>query len=289
MFEVKKSQDVFEIYELRDTDRESSACIAPARGGLLFSFVVDGRETFFLDRDSFTDPSKNVRGGNPILFPIAGPLQDNQITFDGQPYSMKQHGVARLFPWTVTSTGTQDAASLTMELAANAETKAVFPWDFLLRFTYELNGTELRLRQEYHNRSSSPMPMHIGFHPYFSIADKKRVGFDIPATELQDTTNWTNAHYNGTFNFDQDVIDVVFLDVAEREASLVDFVDQVRVSIQYDRAFKYLVFWTVKDAPFCCIEPWSGRRFSLNRGQDVLHVAPGDVLHTSIAFRVAAN
>ena len=63
----------------------TQAKIAPARGGLLTSFSVDNTEIFYLDRETFNDVIKNVRGGIPLLFPNAGPLKVSL-------YNLPQHG-----------------------------------------------------------------------------------------------------------------------------------------------------------------------------------------------------
>lgn len=283
-YEVRQVQDAFEVYELVDHETGTTARVAPARGGLLVGMTVGGQELFYLDRQSFVDPAQNVRGGNPILFPIAGPLRDNRVEYQGRAFEMKQHGVARLMPWRVVSTSDEGAATLVMELTATEDTLKAYPWNFTLRFTWRLQGRRLELLQSYRNGSDVPMPIHIGFHPYFTISDKSNLRLDIPATRLQDTVKWEEHAYTGTMDWTQDVIDVVFLDVSAQTAGFTDSGRRVRVGVEYDRLFKYLVFWTLKDKPFICLEPWSGRRFSMNSGEDLLHVPPSGTLDTRIAF-----
>jgi galactose mutarotase-like enzyme len=48
--------------------------------------------------------------------------------------------------------------------------------------------------------------------------------------------------------------------------------------------YRTLVFWTVADKNFYCLEPWTGPRNSLNTGTDLLHVAPGETLSTRVTF-----
>ena len=89
----------------------TQAKIAPERGGLLTSFSVDNTEIFYLDRETFNDVIKNVRGGIPLLFPNAGPLK-------GGLYNLPQHGFVRKMPWKVTA---QNRNSITLQLLSNAE------------------------------------------------------------------------------------------------------------------------------------------------------------------------
>ena len=49
-----------------------SCKIAPAMGCNLFSWVVDGKEVFYTDKEFGRDPLKFFYGGNPVLFPAVG-------------------------------------------------------------------------------------------------------------------------------------------------------------------------------------------------------------------------
>ena len=284
---VEKGRDVFDYVELVDEAGGSSARIAPSRGGLAYSFKVKGRESFQLDRASFDDTTKNVRGGNPLLFPLCGPAKDNTYIANGKSHTIKQHGFARLMPWKVVGTNAGPSASMTMELTPDAETRAAYPWEFTVRYTYELAGNTLKLAQEYTNKSETPMPVHAGFHPYFRVGDKNKLRLEIPATKYEDTVAWKTHDYTGTLDFSQDVIDIVFLDMKKNEASVVDEVEKVRISVKHDAAFKYVVFWTTKGNNFVCVEPWTGRRFTLNTGKDLIHVKAGETFKTWVSFSVA--
>ena len=56
--------------------------ISPERGGLITSWKCNGREILYLDQLRFSDLSKSIRGGIPVLFPICGDLPGNKIYFD---------------------------------------------------------------------------------------------------------------------------------------------------------------------------------------------------------------
>src|SRR3954463_2266927 len=101
------------------------ADVVPERGALVTALRVGTRDVLYLDPETLADPTKNVRGGIPLLCPFAGKLVDETLALTGT--KMKQHGFARNRAWTVTE---RDAGSLTMTLAADAETRAQFPFDF---------------------------------------------------------------------------------------------------------------------------------------------------------------
>ncbi|TMA32068.1 MAG: aldose epimerase, partial [Deltaproteobacteria bacterium] len=136
--------------------------IVPERGAICTKLRFDNDELLFLDMSTLEDLSKNVRGGIPVLFPIAGKPDA------GSPY--KQHGFARNLPWEVVRTG---ASSL--ECRLQHET-----WDVLIAFTL----TEDAFRLE--TTVAGEGPFQLGFHPYFAVTDKKVAFVETSATRVFD-------------------------------------------------------------------------------------------------------
>src|SRR4051812_25236013 len=102
-----------ETVTLRHDD--ARVVIAPSRGGMVTRFDVGEHPVLFLDAASLADTTKNVRGGNPVLFPSPGPLAGERFHRGGKSGSMKQHGFARQEPWTVIA---QAEREVTLELAS---------------------------------------------------------------------------------------------------------------------------------------------------------------------------
>jgi len=264
MYTVSSEQKQYKTYTLSDDSTGSQIEVVPERGGIVTSWKINGQEVFYLDMERFTHPDLSVRGGNPILFPLCGNLPDNTYSVDGKDYQIKQHGFARELPWTATAQNSDGAASVTVELVSNAETKTVYPFDFHLSFTYSLQGNTLEIRQEYKNLSSTPMPFSSGFHPYFLCGDKNQIEANIPSVSYQDNRTKENFAFDGKFDFDQDEIDAVFGKLSSRSTSIIDNSRNLKIAIDYDDFYTYLVFWTVKGKDFYCLEPWSATRNSLN-------------------------
>src|SRR6476659_4997807 len=110
-----------------DHEAQASVALAPGRGGMVTRFRVGETNVLYMDAETLHDPMKNVRGGIPILFPIAGALRDDQFQDGGQAYAMRQHGFARTLPWTIADQSTADGASMTLALGPTAATRAQFP------------------------------------------------------------------------------------------------------------------------------------------------------------------
>ncbi len=264
MYKVSSEQKQYHTYTLSDDSTGSQIEVVPERGGIVTSWRINGQEVFYLDSDRFTHPELSVRGGNPILFPLCGNLPNDTYNVDGKDYQIKQHGFARELPWTATAQSAEGKASLTVELSSNEETKAVYPFDFHVAFTYTLRGNTLEIHQEYKNLSSTPMPFSSGFHPYFLCGDKAQMELDIPSASYQDNRTKENFAFDGKFDFEQDEIDAVFGKLASRSTSVTDTDRQLKIAIDYDNFYTYLVFWTVKGKDFYCLEPWSATRNALN-------------------------
>src|SRR4051794_23759870 len=97
---IETSRDEFARYALVDDGPVASRVeVIPERCALVTSFRVGDREVLYLDPATLVDPAKNVRGGIPVLFPMAGKLANERYAVDGREYSMKQHGFARNRAW----------------------------------------------------------------------------------------------------------------------------------------------------------------------------------------------
>ncbi len=283
MFAIAQEQQQYKTYILSDSSAQSQLEVIPERGGIITSWRIQGKEILYLDAERFANPKLSVRGGIPILFPICGNLPDNTYTYKGQQYTLKQHGFARDLPWDVTDSVTQDLVSLTLVLNSNEQTRAVYPFDFQLAFTYQLLGNSLEIHQRYTNQSEvDAMPVSTGLHPYFGTSDKTQLKFEIPATEFQEQKTKTTHPFSGEFDFSLDEIDVAFRQLAERSASATDPSLRLQLQLSWDDTYSTLVFWTVKGKDFYCLEPWSAPRNALNTGDHLIHLEPGASCETVV-------
>lgn len=286
MFAIALKQQQYETYILTDQEAQSRLEVVPDRGGIITSWSLQSHDILYLDAERFTDPTLSVRGGIPILFPICGNLPDNTYTHNGEHYALKQHGFARDLPWEVTDRVTNDLVSLTLVLNSNDQTRAVYPFDFQIAFTYQLKGNTLEIQQRYTNHSSSAMPFSTGLHPYFFTSDKSQLEFEIPASQYQDQITKEVHPFPGTFDLSRDEIDVAFRQLSGNAASVTDRGRRLKVTLSYSDLYSTLVFWTVKGKDYYCLEPWSAPRNALNTGEHLTQLAPGASCETSVRLTV---
>lgn len=286
MFAIAVQQKAYTTYLLTDSEAESELEVVPERGGIITRWRHQGKDILYLDEERFAQPDLSVRGGIPILFPICGNLPQNQFDYQGKSYTLKQHGFARDLPWAIASQSTDQSASLTLVLDSNDQTRQVYPFDFQLRFTYQLQGNALRLHQQVENRSSEPMPFSLGFHPYFQVFDKSQVTVQIPGSEYFDHKTGQINLFTGEFDWNQPEIDVAFLGISRHSAAISDRDQHWEIALNYSHLFSTLVFWTLQGKDYVCLEPWTAPRNAINTGESLTVLAPGQVSETVFDLRV---
>ena len=284
MYRVERHDDVFARYLLIDEAGDSHVEVIPERGALVTSFRVGAREVLYLDPATLVDRGKNVRGGIPVLFPIAGKLANERYVVGEREYSMKQHGFARNSAWSVMDQGTDSDARITLALASSDATRALFPWDFEVQLTFVLAGGTLAIEQRYENRSREPMPLHTGFHPYFAVPDAQKRGTTIStdATRAFDNTRGVAEPFHG-FDLTKPEVDTFLLDHTPRHSTLTRPDGEV-VRVEMDAAFTTLVVWTIAGKDYVCVEPWTAPGNALNTRVGLLSIPPGGIHTARVSF-----
>ena len=265
MPKVTHTNDALETLRLEDEATGAVACLAPARGGMVTRFSVGDVPVLFLDEPTLRDPRKSVRGGVPVLFPIAGRLPGDRYEHQGSSFSMKQHGFARNLPWTVVDESTQDGASVTLGLDASAGTRAQYPFEFALRFTYRLSGETLSVEQRFENRGDSAMPLRPGLHPYFFVPDATKAGarVDTDATRAYDNAAGREVSVALPIALANREVDLFLLDHPPR-ATILHRPGLPGVRIGFGDDQEVLVVWTLPGRDFVCLEPWRARPGALD-------------------------
>jgi galactose mutarotase-like enzyme len=286
MAKVSVEQQQYTTYILEDETSRSRVAVVPERGGIILTWSLGDLEILYLDRERFKDPALSIRGGVPILFPICGNLPGDTYQVEGQDYPLVQHGFARSLPWTVTAQGSGEAATLTVELSSDEQTLASYPFAFKVAYTYKVQGNALEIHQVYHNLSDRPMPCSFGFHPYFAVSDKSQLSFSLPAKVWQDKATGADHPFAGTFDFNEEELDMAFYPVEGQVATVKDGAQGYQLTLESDACFSTLVFWTVKGKEFYCLEPWSAPRNAMNTGKALSMIEPNQCLETWVKMSI---
>ena len=208
----------------------------------------------------------------PILFPHCGKVVDGKIEAKGQIYTSGQHGFARNMEHDFVD---QTADTLQLELCANEETLAKFPFDFRLVSTFSLERDTLHHTLTVENLDECKLPFGIGYHPAFAIPfdDQHTVSdYELRFDEMESpiclnclpTGLVQKDHYYLGSNLTSIPIDeTLFANDSHcmtnlRSSTLGIYEkDTGRAVICDISQFPYTLIWSKKGMPrFICIEPW---------------------------------
>jgi galactose mutarotase-like enzyme len=285
-YEVIRTEDPVETHLLVDHEAKARVVLAPTRGGMVTRFIVSDTNVLFLDADTLRDATKNVRGGIPVLFPIAGRLAEDKYQVDGAPFAMKQHGFARNMPWAIVDQATDGGARLGLALTATAMTRAQYPFEFRLAITYILGEGRLTVQTRVTNLGERNMPIHPGLHPYFQLADhhKSQARVVTDATQAFDNRTGAVLALREPIDLAADVVDMHVLDHWPRAVRLTRPGDR-DLDLSLGVPDRVLVVWTERGRDFVCVEPWTARANALNDGT-ATQVLPGGTHETSFTIAV---
>ncbi len=209
-------------------------------------------------------------GRSPVLFPIVGKAPGDTLSIGGKPYPMKQHGFARRSTFALSASGTGFCRH---ELAADAETRAVYPFDFRLALEHRLDGHRLSVTATVRNEGADPMPYGIGFHPAFRWPlpggeGKPHVvvldnGAEPPLSRLHDgllaADHLPSPFQAGRLELEHDLFDADAMIFPDGAGSGLTYgpPDGPSLTFRFEN-LPNLALWQKPGAPFLCIEPWHG-------------------------------
>lgn len=283
----------FPIIELGD--ERCSIALAPAAGGRLLRWTVDGEDVIhWPGAPDWTNPAK-IRGGNPLLFPFLGRHQvDGEASMwrdaAGIVRAMPAHGFARDLPFGCHID--KDGRAVELELTDSPATLAMFPFHFALRLAYRLRDGTLDVSMTVANTGAATFPYYAGHHFYFSQPPEARGAsiLSMPRAvrrhQLPDGSIGPAEPGMPQYRLDdprlQDRFHVLAsaAGAAERRATLVT--PALGRTLTLDLAqpgsipWYAVTTWTERpDSPFYCIEPWLGLPNAIHHGAGLRWLAPG--------------
>ncbi|MGN0984029.1 MAG: aldose 1-epimerase family protein [Gemmiger sp.] len=209
----------------------------------------------------------------PILFPYTGKLTGGKMIAKGQEYTGGQHGFARDVEHRLVS---QTADTLVFELRENEQTLARWPYAFVLRSTFRIEGTTIHHTLTVDNPAEEQLRFGIGYHPAFAIPfDDQHTTEDYEFQfEALESPLCVSALPNGLLNGQSyymghnicrvPLTDELFcndsfcmVNLRSKSLAIVEKDTGRRISCGIE-GYPYTLIWSAKAQPvrFVCIEPW---------------------------------
>ena len=324
-----------DIVRLEETSSNTTVSICTTFGNNAFDMRANGVDVLWRPYDSLDDfkVQGQGRGGIPFLAPWANRLDEPAFHANGRrfPFDMDIgnvrgpvpiHGLlTRTDRWQIvdmTADGEESSVTSRLEFFRAPLWMKQFPFAHAIDMTHRLSDGALEVRTRIENLSADPMPIAVGFHPYFTLSDCPRDQWTVaigartrwllsdaklPTGETQPVER-AFAHPRAVFLKDHD-LDHVFSDLVRDDngnATMSVWGSRQRVDVEIGPNFRAAVVYAPKRPPqtssdasrgdFVCLEPMAGITNSMNlahRGvyKDLQYIPPGGTWEE--AFRIKAS
>ena len=288
---------------IRIADGDLAVEIDPDSGNTAFSFTVRGHQILWKPEGW---PNRSL-GGIPLLAPWANRIDGDSYFANGKKYLLNPslgnlrfdahqlpiHGLLLFVKgWTVVA---QDAASVTsrLEFWRYPEWMAQFPFAHAIEMTHRLYNGSLEVATAFENLSQEPMPLCIGYHPYFQLTDSTRDDWTVRlaardqvllSEKLIPTGETKPLDLPSLFQLKSGQLDNVFTNLDGR-----DFVLSGReqsIAVRYGAKFPVAIVYSPMGAQFACFEPMTAltNAFNLDHAgidSKLQQVAPGETWRES--------
>jgi aldose 1-epimerase len=179
-----------DVVQLEDTKTQTIVSIVPSVGNITFEMKVKGQNVLRWPYASVEEfKAKPALSGIPFLGPWANRLDEQAFYANGQKYAFDMdlgnvrgaipiHGfMTTTNQWRVleaSSDGKSAWVTSRLEVFRQPLWMKQFPFAHAIQMTHRLRDGVLEVSTRIENMSAEPMPVAIGFHPYFQLTDSTR-------------------------------------------------------------------------------------------------------------------
>jgi aldose 1-epimerase len=185
--------DGIEVVHLADAARKVEVSIVPSIGNMAYEMKVAGKNILWFPARSLAEFNQRPSlAGVPFLGPWANRLEGDFFWANGKKYQLNLdlgnvrrdgnrkpiHGLLNYSrAWALSAAQADDRsawATSRLDFWKRPELMAQFPFAHTITMTYRLSNGELEVQTTLDNHSTDPMPVAIGYHPYFRVDDAPR-------------------------------------------------------------------------------------------------------------------
>jgi aldose 1-epimerase len=274
------------IVELRDA--ATTLSIAPGVGNIAYEWLVRGRNYLHFPYASAGEFAARPRlCGVPFLAPWANRLDGDTYWANGKRYQLNPalgnlrrdgnqkpiHGLISFTNlWKLVEAGSDEAsawATSRLEFGRHADLLAQFPWAHTITMTYRLRGGAVEVETAIENHAAEPMPVAVGFHPYFRLHDTHRDEWHVHlaardhmalSQQLIPTGERKPIEFADPYSLSLGQLDDVFANLIRDPDGRARFHvegGRERVTVAYGPKYTVAVVYAPKGQDFICFEPMS--------------------------------
>jgi len=320
-----RAQQSGDVVRLEDALSGIVVSVCPSFGNNAFEMRINGVDVLWRPYESLEEfkASGQTRGGIPFLSPWANRLDEQAFYANGRrfPFDMDIGNVRGTTPihglllrtnrWTVIDVNAdarQSSVTSRLEFYRAPLWMKQFPFAHVIDMTHRLCDGRLEVTTRIGNVSAEPMPIAIGFHPYFRLPDGRR---DQWTVSIGARTRWLLSDAKlptgetepiersfpepRVVSLEDQDLDHVFSDlVRSADAAATMSVQSAthRIDVELGPNYRAAVVFAPKTlstppsgpAPrgdFVCLEPMAGISNAMNLAhkglyKDLQYIAPGE-------------
>jgi len=328
--EAYRAQQIGDVVHLEDVENGTVVSVLPSSGNVTIEMRVHGRNVLRFPYESVEDfRARDARGmiGIPFLGPWANRLDEQAFYANGVRYPFDMalgnvrgaipiHGFLTTNPHWQLIEARADAesawATSRLEFYQQPAWMKQFPFAHTIDMTYRLQNGVLEVATLIRNMAAEPMPVAVGFHPYFRLADSPRDDWTI---SVGARTRWVLASNKVPTGVTQPIqqlfpnpqavalrdydLDDVFSDLirdASGRAVMSVKGKTQRLDVVFGERWRSAVVWAPKptapgqDRNFICFEPMAGITNAMNMAPKGLYrelqsIPPGGTWQESFWVR----
>ena len=276
--------DSLDVVRLTDSDHRLEVSICPSVGNIAYEMTANSKQILLKITSKLDEwKAKPSQAGIPFLAPWANRLDGDLYWANGRKYILNHevidfrrdanglpiHGLLLFAPWTVVNhSHTEQKAEVTsrLEFWRHPQWMAQFPFAHTIQMTYRLSGGVLEVRTSIENHSAEPMPLSIGYHPWYQLPGTPRDGWTIHlpvrtryllTDKLIPTGETRPVDLPDPTPLAGRQLDDVFGGVDPAEEFWVEAKGQ-RISVRFGPKFPIAVVYAPQNRGVVCFEPMSG-------------------------------
>ena len=320
---TRVAADGIEVVRLAEPARGIEVSIVPSIGNIAYELKVNGKNAFWFPFASLAEfRKKPVLCGNPLMAPWANRFDQDAFYANGKKYTLNPalgnlrrdpmgqpiHGLL-LFStaWRVVSVEARDGGAeyvARLEFWRHPDFMAQFPFAHTLTMTYRLRDGALEVETAIENHASEPMPVAVGYHPYFRLHDAPRDEWSVRVAAREElvlsdslvpTGERKPVTFAGPVSLKTTELDTVFTGLVRDSSGKAEFFvrgKNEQISVIYGRKYQVAIVYAPKGRDFICFEPMAAITNALNLAHqgkyaELQSVPPGETWRESFWIKVS--